>query len=145
MYPDPRHYGYPLLQNPSFPYASLEYAADSVRYPSLFSHCSADRKRLHPHHHPEYSESTPHIYEELIRYIQDDGADEAFSYLLNSAKKAMDTLRNLLHILTTHTEMKDFGEGDTHNAWDLDTSNYFDKPNPTFVNPSDIEDFPFKK
>ena len=41
--------------------------------------------------------------------------------------------------------MKDFGEGDTHNAWDLDTSNYFDKPNPTFVNPSDIEDFPFKR
>ena len=56
----------------------------------------------------QYEEEQIHIYEELIRYIQDDGADEAFSYLLDSAKKAMDTLRNLLHILTTHTEMKDF-------------------------------------
>lgn len=120
-------------------------------------HCSCQPESEEEQHHVnndltaavmrdmQYEEEQIHIYEELIRYIQDDGADEAFSYLLNSAKKAMDTLRNLLHILTTHTEMKDFGEGDTHNAWDLDTSNYFDKPNPTFVNPSDIEDFPFKK
>ena len=74
-----------------------------------------------------------------------NGRDVYKRQLLDSAKKAMDTLKNLLHILTTHTEMKDFGEGDTHNAWDLDTSNYFDKPNPIFVNPSDLEDFPFKK
>ena len=120
-------------------------------------HCSCQPESEEEQHHVnndltaavmrdmQYEEEQIHIYEELIRYIQDDGADEAFSYLLDSAKKAMDTLRNLLHILTTHTEMKDFGEGDTHNAWDLDTSNYFDKPNPTFVNPSDIEDFPFKR
>lgn len=93
----------------------------------------------------EYEEEQLHLYVELIQYIQDDGANKAFSYLKESAQKAFDTLRNLLHILTTHTETKDFGLGDSHNAWDLDTSNYFDKPNPVFINPSDLKDLPFHK
>lgn len=93
----------------------------------------------------QFEEKQIHLYEQLIRYIDDDGADIVFEYLKESAAKAFETLRNLLHILTTHTEVKDFGLGDSHNAWDLDTSNYFDKPNPTFINPSEVEDMNFHK
>ena len=32
-------------------------------------------------------------------------------------------------------ELKEFGKGDTHESWDLDTGNYFDKPNPYFLSP----------
>lgn len=117
---------------------------------------SVDETELDQHHvnndltaavmrNMQFEEHEIHKYEELIRYIQDDGADKTFEYLKESAKKALNTLRNLLHILTTHTEVKDFGLGDSHDAWDLDTSNYFDKPNPIFINPNDIEDLPFKK
>lgn len=96
----------------------------------------------------QFEESQIELYEQLIEFVHDDGADIVFQYLKESAQKAFGTLKNMLTILTTHTEMKDFGEGNTHNAWDLDTSNYFDKPNPVFINPSDIEDianFPKKK
>ena len=41
-------------------------------------------------------------------------------------------------ILTTHTETKNFGLDDV-DAFDLDTSNYFDKPNPIFMNANDLE------
>ncbi len=33
----------------------------------------------------------------------------------------------------THLDIKDFGEGLTLNQFDLDTSNYFDKPNPYYI------------
>lgn len=92
----------------------------------------------------KFEEQQVKLYDQLIQYVQDDGADQVFEYLKKSAQQALDILKNTLEILTTHTEQKDFGEGDMHNAWDLDTSNYFDKPNPTFINPNDI-DFPIKK
>lgn len=91
-----------------------------------------------------YEEENRNRYEQLIQYVEDDGADRVFSYLKESGEKVLETLRNILKILTTHTEMKDFGEGDTHDAWDLDTSNYFDKPNPYFLNPDDLNDFPME-
>lgn len=91
-----------------------------------------------------FEEQQVDLYEQLIQYVEDDGADRVFEYLKENAQKALDTLKNTLNILTTHTEMKDFGEGDTHNAWDLDTTNYFDKPNPIFINPNDVK-FPIKK
>ena len=81
------------------------------------------------------------LYEKLIQYIDDTKAKEVLHYLKTQAEKSFHTLKNLMTILTTHTEVKDFGLGDSHNAFDLDTSNYFDKPNPTFINPNEVEDF----
>lgn len=78
-------------------------------------------------------------YDQLLEKTQDQGARHVLQYLKVSCEKAVHVLKNLLNILTTHTEMKDFGEGDTHDAWDYDTSNYFDKPNPYFFNPDDKE------
>lgn len=86
----------------------------------------------------QFEEQRMELYEKLISYIADDGADAAFQYLKERSTEAFETLKNLLTILTTHTEMKDFGLAGSHNEFDLDTSNYFDKPNPTFVNPDDI-------
>lgn len=91
----------------------------------------------------EYENKVYAIYEKLIQIINDEGAKKTFLYLKESVQQAIEILKNILDILTNHEEVKDFGEGDTHNAWDLDTSNYFDKPNPIFLNPSDIEEFPF--
>lgn len=91
----------------------------------------------------EYENKAYEIYEQLIHIIDDKGANKTFMYLKESVLQAIEILKNMLEILTNHEEIKDFGEGDTHNAWDLDTSNYFDKPNPIFLNPSDLEDFPF--
>lgn len=87
----------------------------------------------------QFEEQQQDMYEKLIEKTQDQGARHVLNYLKKNCEKSMDVLKNLLTILTTHTEMKDFGEGDTHNAWDYDTSNYFDKPNPYFLNPDDKE------
>lgn len=91
----------------------------------------------------EYENKVYARYKKLIQIINDEGAKKTFLYLKESVQQAIEILKNILDILTNHEEVKDFGEGDTHNAWDLDTSNYFDKPNPIFLNPSDIEEFPF--
>ncbi|MGX8851601.1 manganese catalase family protein [Amedibacillus sp. YH-ame10] len=85
----------------------------------------------------EFEDARVHQYEQLVEFIQDEGAQKVFCYLKENAQKSLQTLKNLMTILTTHTETKDFGL-DGHNAFDLDTSNYFDKPNPTFINPNDI-------
>lgn len=85
----------------------------------------------------EFEYARKELYEELHQKLQDKGAQAVFTYLKESTCKSIDVLNNTLHILTTHTELKEFGEGDTHESWDLDTSNYFDKPNPYFLSPGD--------
>ena len=83
----------------------------------------------------EFEYARKELYEELIKKLKDEGAAKVFDYLVESTNKSIDLLKNTLNILTTHTELKEFGEGDTHETWDLDTSNYFDKPNPYFLTP----------
>lgn len=92
-------------------------------------------------HNVKFEEHRIQLYEKLLSYIKDEGASDVFFYLKENAQCALHTLNNLLLILNTNTEVKDFGLGDSHNAFDLDTSNYFDKPNPAFLNESDIEEF----
>lgn len=80
------------------------------------------------------------LYEKLYHTVKEDKeAQRAFSYLRKRGEEAYKILQNILTILSTHQEGKDFGLGDSHNAFDLDTGNYFDKPNPYFINPGDIE------
>lgn len=88
----------------------------------------------------QFEENRKKTYNQILVYLEDEKAKEVFTYLREQSKAAASTLKNILTILTTHTEIKDFGEGNTHNAWDLDTSNYFDKPNPTFINPGELKD-----
>lgn len=76
-------------------------------------------------------------YEQLLNMSKDEGTKKVVQYLLDSSNYVINHLKTTLQILTTHTEQKDFGEGNMHDAWDLDTSNYFDKPNPYFYNPDD--------
>lgn len=87
-----------------------------------------------------YEEEQLALYKKVDHHIEDEKAHLVFEYLIASTQKRFDILENLLTILTSHQEVKDFGLGDSHNAWDLDTSNYFDKPNPTFLNPEDLID-----
>lgn len=91
----------------------------------------------------EYENKSYAVYEKLIQVIDDKGARKTFTYLKESVEQSIKILKNILEFLTENEKIKDFGLGDTHNAWDLDTSNNFDKANPIFINPSDIEDLPF--
>jgi Mn-containing catalase len=83
----------------------------------------------------EFENMRKELYEELDKKLNDEGAKKVFAHLIDSTMKSIDILKNTLNILTTHTELKEFGEGDTHESWDLDTGNYFDKPNPYFLSP----------
>lgn len=85
----------------------------------------------------QFEENQIQQYNHLLQIINDQGAQSVIKHLMNSAQHTIKTLKNLLNILTTHTEQKDFGLGEMHNAWDLDTSNYIDKPNPYFINPDE--------
>ena len=90
-------------------------------------------------HDIQFEDQRIQQYESLLEQLQDQGVQKVFQYLIDSAKRSKDILGNLLEILTTHVELKEFGEGDTHESWDLDTSNYFDKHNPYFLTPDDKE------
>ena len=80
------------------------------------------------------------LYEKLYHTFEaDQEAQRVFSYLRKRGEEAYERLQNILTILSTHQEEKDFGLGDSHNAFDLDTGNYFDKPNPYFINPNEVE------
>lgn len=85
------------------------------------------------------------VYEELYKKIQDEGTREAIHYLMDSKSTVIDELKGILNTLTVPNEIKDFGLGDSHNAWDLCGGNYFDKPNPIFTNPDELETLETKK
>ncbi|MEG1476002.1 MAG: hypothetical protein RSC10_09685 [Longicatena sp.] len=84
-------------------------------------------------YHIKFAKNQYIMYEQLLSVIHDEKAKNVLRYLKISSQEAFEILKNLLEILTTHTEIKEFGEGNSHESWDLDTSNYFDKPNPTFI------------
>lgn len=83
-----------------------------------------------------FEQSRIELYAALGVDCKDQGAKRLFDYLCDSTQRSIDVLGNMLEILTTHVELKEFGEGDTHETWDLDTGNYFDKPNPYFLTPN---------
>ncbi|MDE6475853.1 MAG: manganese catalase family protein [Erysipelotrichaceae bacterium] len=86
-----------------------------------------------------------HLYKELYEKIQDEGARNALQYLSKSKEETILTLKDMLNKLTQGQEVKDFGLGDSHNAWDLCGGNYFDKLNPVFTNPDEIPSLHDKK
>lgn len=78
------------------------------------------------------------IYEELYEKITDTGTRNFIKEMIETRNKHYEILKNILDILTTHNEIKDFGLGDSHNAWDYDTENYFGKLNPEFIHIDDV-------
>ncbi len=85
------------------------------------------------------------LYKELYEKIVDEGARSTLQYLIDSKEETILTLKDMLHKLTQGQEVKDFGLGDSHNAWDLCGGNYFDKLNPIFTNPDEIPTLHHKK
>lgn len=85
------------------------------------------------------------LYKELYEKIADEGARSTLQYLIESKEETILTLKDMLNKLTEGQEVKDFGLGDSHNAWDLCGGNYFDKINPVFTNPDEIPTLKNKK
>lgn len=63
---------------------------------------------------------------------RDEAAKACFQHLAESTQATMTMLSRLLDKQSEHAHAKDFGEAPSFQAWDLATSNYFDKPNPEF-------------
>lgn len=78
-------------------------------------------------------------YEFLYEEMEDEGARICVKHLLESNQSTMNQLKGILNTLSEPNEIKDFGYAGSHNNWDQAGGNYFDKQNPIFINPSEIE------
>lgn len=86
------------------------------------------------------------IYQEMDEKINDPGASKVFAYILNGKQESIRVLKEILHTLKEPREIKDFGLGEgSHNTHSPNAGNYFDKPNPEFINPSEMEALTQKK
>lgn len=77
------------------------------------------------------------VYEEASRLSADDGSKQCLQQLSAHTQATIDALQEVREYLREHAKTMDFGEaGTSWKAWDVATSNYFDKPNPEFYHPS---------
>lgn len=96
--------------------------------------------------HLEDEERQIRIYQELDAKIQDQGAHAVFSFIIEGKGESIHILKGILNTLKCPHEIKDFGLGEgSHNAFSANSGNYFDKPNPEFLNPSEVETLTQKK
>lgn len=90
--------------------------------------------------HLQDEEKQIRYYQELQAKIEDHGAQAVFAYIIEGKKENVKILKDILHTLKEPNEIKDFGLGeDSHNAFSSNSGNYFDKPNPEFLNPSELD------
>ena len=90
--------------------------------------------------HLEDEERQIRLYQEMEAKIDDAGAREVFHYIIAGKRENIGILKGILHTLKEPQEIKDFGLGEgSHNAFSPNAGNYFDKPNPEFLNPSELE------
>lgn len=90
--------------------------------------------------HLEDEERQIRLYQELCAKIDDQGAHKVFDYIMEGKRENVKLLKGILHTCTEPNEIKDFGLGyDSENAFSYNSGNYFDKPNPEFINPSQLE------
>lgn len=90
--------------------------------------------------HLEDEEKQIRYYQELSAKIIDEGVQEVFDYIIKGKHENVKILKDILHTLKEPNEIKDFGLGEgSHNAASPNSGNYFDKPNPDFINPSELE------
>lgn len=90
--------------------------------------------------HLEAEEQMITWYQELDAKMADAGVHRVFTYLIEGKRENIKILKGILHTLKDPEEIKDFGLGEgSHNACSPNSGNYFDKPNPEFLNPSELE------
>lgn len=90
--------------------------------------------------HLEDEERQIHLYQELIAKIDDAGAKAVFDYIITGKSENVKLLKGILNTCREPNEIKDFGLGyDSENLFSYNSGNYFDKPNPEFINPSQLE------
>lgn len=90
--------------------------------------------------HLEDEERQIKLYQEMDAKIQDQGAHEVFAFIIKEKQEHVRILKGILHTLKEPNEVKDFGiSPDSHNAFSPNSGNYFDKPNPEFINPSQLK------
>ncbi len=93
-------------------------------------------------YHLDDEERQIRLYQEMGAKIEDGGAHAVFDYIIAGKRENVKILKDILHTLKEPAEIKDFGLGaDSHNAWSPNAGNYFDKPNPEFINPSELYSF----
>lgn len=91
-------------------------------------------------YHLEDEERQIALYQELDVKIKDAGASQVFAYIIKGKQESVHVLKGILHTLKEPNEIKDFGLGEgSHNVCSPNSGNYFDKPNPEFLNPSELE------
>lgn len=90
--------------------------------------------------HLEDEERQIRLLQECRAKIDDAGARNVFDYIIKGKHENVKILKGILNTLKEPNEVKDFGLGeDSHNAFSPNAGNYFDKPNPEFLNPSELE------
>lgn len=90
--------------------------------------------------HLEEEERQIRYYQELDVKMEDRGAHEVFSYIIQGKQENIKILKGILNTLKEPNEIKDFGLGEgSHNVVSPNSGNYFDKPNPDFINPSELD------
>lgn len=90
--------------------------------------------------HLEDEERQIRLFHECIAKIDDAGARKVFEYIIAGKQENVKILKDILNTLKEPNEIKDFGLGEgSHNAFSPNAGNYFDKPNPEFLNPSELE------
>lgn len=91
-------------------------------------------------YHLDNEERQIRLYQECMTKIDDAGAQAVFTYIIAGKQENVKILKDILNTLKEPNEIKDFGLGeDSHNAFSPNAGNYFDKPNPEFLNPSELE------
>ena len=90
-------------------------------------------------YHLEDEERQITMYQQLDKHMKDTGVHQVFTYIIEGKQESIKVLKGILHTLQEPNEIKDFGLGiDSHNASSPNAGNYFDKPNPEFLNPSEL-------
>lgn len=80
------------------------------------------------------------IYEALDQQMDDTGAHQVFQYIIEGKEENVEILNGILHTLSSPNEVKDFGlDATSPNAFSPNSGNYFDKPNPEFLNESECK------
>lgn len=90
--------------------------------------------------HLEDEERQIRLYQEMDTKMNDQGIHTVFAYIIEGKHENIKLLKGILHTLKEPNELKDFGlREESVNAWSPNSGNYFDKPNPEFLNPSELE------
>ena len=84
------------------------------------------------HAHLKKEQEVLKILEACHSKSKEEYASQCLEHLIKSTRANIVMLHRMLNKKEEHAHIKDFGEADTMKAWDLSTSNYFDKPNPDF-------------